>query len=105
MITDAGEDLEDLMTLAEADITSKNPEKVKRITSSFGELRVRIGQINEADNLAHMARSHQRQRDNGLFRHSPAARCFQSSRMRLKRPYSTAAYLTSMTRPGPTCLR
>jgi poly(A) polymerase len=50
MITDAGEDLEDLMTLAEADITSKNPEKVKRILSSFGELRVRIGQINEADN-------------------------------------------------------
>ena len=43
MITDAGEDLEDLMTLAEADITSKNPEKVKRILSSFGELRVRIG--------------------------------------------------------------
>ncbi len=50
MITDAGEDLEDLRTLAEADITSKNPEKVKRILSSFGELRVRIGQINEADN-------------------------------------------------------
>lgn len=50
MITDAGEDLEDLMVLAEADITSKNPEKVRRILSSFGDLRVRIDQINEADN-------------------------------------------------------
>ncbi len=50
MITDAGEDLEDLMILAEADITSKNPEKVRRILASFAQLRERISNINEADN-------------------------------------------------------
>ncbi len=50
MITDAGDDLEDLMILAEADITSKNPEKVKRIMSSFQALRERIEHINAADN-------------------------------------------------------
>ncbi len=50
MITDAGEDIEDLMILAEADITSKNPAKVRRILSSFSDLRDRIDKINEADN-------------------------------------------------------
>lgn len=50
MITDAGEDLEDLMLLAEADITSKNPAKVRRILTSFAQLRERIDQINAADN-------------------------------------------------------
>lgn len=50
MITDAGEDLEDLMILAEADITSKNPVKVRRILDTFAQLRIRIAEINEADN-------------------------------------------------------
>ena len=50
MITDAGEDIEDLMILAEADITSKNPAKVRRILSSLSDLRDRIDKINEADN-------------------------------------------------------
>ena len=49
MITDAGDDLEDLMILAEADISSKNPEKVKRILSSFQALRERMVEINESD--------------------------------------------------------
>ncbi len=51
LITDAGEDLEDLMTLAEADITSKNPEKVKRQLDGFAKLRKRMGEINDADAL------------------------------------------------------
>ena len=50
MITDAGEDIEDLMILAEADITSKNPAKLRRILSSFSDLSDRIDKINEADN-------------------------------------------------------
>lgn len=49
MITEAGDDLEDLMILAEADITSKNPEKVRRILASFGDLRDRIDEVNELD--------------------------------------------------------
>ena len=51
LITDAGEDLEDLMTLAEADITSKNPAKVRRQLEGFAKLRERMTEINDADAL------------------------------------------------------
>ena len=51
LITDAGEDLEDLMTLAEADITSKNPAKVRRQLEGFSALRRRMSEINDADAL------------------------------------------------------
>lgn len=47
--TDAGEELEDLMLLCEADITSKNPEKVRRQLEGFSKLRERIAEINAAD--------------------------------------------------------
>lgn len=51
LITDAGEDIDDLMMLAESDITSKNPEKVKNQLRGFKKLRDRISQINDADAL------------------------------------------------------
>ncbi|MBD5194637.1 MAG: HD domain-containing protein [Bacteroidales bacterium] len=51
LITDAGEDLEDLMLLAEADITSKNPVKVRRQLQGFARLRERMGEISDADAL------------------------------------------------------
>lgn len=51
LITDAGPDLDDLMTLAEADITSKNPAKVRRQLEGFARLRDRMSQINDADAL------------------------------------------------------
>lgn len=49
MITDAGDDLDDLMILAEADITSKNPAKVRRQLEGFSKLRERMAQISDAD--------------------------------------------------------
>lgn len=51
LITEAGDDLEDLMTLAEADITSKNPAKVRRQLEGFAALRKRMSEINDADAL------------------------------------------------------
>ena len=51
LITDAGEDLDDLMILAEADITSKNPAKVRRQLEGFAHLRERMTQIADADYL------------------------------------------------------
>ena len=51
LITEAGQDLEDLMILAESDITSKNPEKVRNQLKGFKQLRKRINEINDADAL------------------------------------------------------
>ena len=51
LITDAGTDIEDLMILAESDITSKKPDKVKNQLAGFKKLRERIDQINDADAL------------------------------------------------------
>ncbi|MCM1475417.1 MAG: CCA tRNA nucleotidyltransferase [Muribaculaceae bacterium] len=49
LMTDAGEDLESLMLLCEADITSKNPEKVRRQLEGFAALRQRIASVHDAD--------------------------------------------------------
>ncbi|MCH5229827.1 MAG: HD domain-containing protein [Muribaculaceae bacterium] len=51
LITEAGDTIEDLMILAESDITSKKPEKVKKQLEGFQKLRQRIDQINDADAL------------------------------------------------------
>lgn len=49
LITDAGDDIDALMTLCEADITSKNPEKVRRQLEGFSALRKRMEQVQAAD--------------------------------------------------------
>lgn len=49
LITDAGEDIDSLMTLCEADITSKNPEKVRRQLEGFKALRKRMEEVQAAD--------------------------------------------------------
>lgn len=51
MITEAGNDIDDLMILAESDITSKQPEKVRRQLEGFSKLRKRMAQIADADAL------------------------------------------------------
>lgn len=51
LITEAGPDLDDLMILAEADITSKNPDKVRLQLAGFQRLRERMTQVSDADAL------------------------------------------------------
>jgi poly(A) polymerase len=51
LIVDAGEDLEDLLTLCRADITSAKPNKVKRYLEQFDQLRARIAHVVEKDHL------------------------------------------------------
>ena len=51
LINEAGDDLEDLMTLCEADITSKNQSKVKRFLDNFTYLRRKMDDINERDSI------------------------------------------------------
>ncbi len=51
LLVDAGEDIDDLMTLCRADITSKNHEKVKRFLHNYELVREKMTDIEQRDSL------------------------------------------------------
>lgn len=51
LVFDTGDDIDSLMTLCEADITTKNPKKFKRYHQNFQNVREKIKEVEERDRI------------------------------------------------------
>jgi poly(A) polymerase len=53
LLFEAGDAIEDLMTLVRADITSKNPQRVRRYLAAFDRVEAKFAEVEEKDRLRH----------------------------------------------------
>jgi poly(A) polymerase len=53
LLFESGDAIEDLMTLVRADITSKNPQRVRRYLAAFDRVEAKFKEVEEKDRLRH----------------------------------------------------
>jgi hypothetical protein len=52
LLYDAGADIDDLMILCDSDITSKNPARIRKYRNNFREVRKKLKEVEERDQIS-----------------------------------------------------
>ena len=68
LLFDAGNDIDDLMLLCNADITSKNPAKVARLSRNFELVKAKMAEVEAKDEHPQLEKPHHRRLRDGTLR-------------------------------------
>lgn len=98
LLFEAGNDIDDLMLLCDADITSRNEEKVRRFHKNYELVRQKMIELEEKDRIRNFQPPVRGEEIMQLLNLEPCSRVGEL-KMQSKTPYSTALSPTSTRQP------